>query len=238
MDNMRIYDKVRSVPKEALKAFNNGRFSGTDINPMWRIKKLTELFGPCGIGWYTEVTRQEVVSADDQTMMVFVDVNLYIKDGDTWSKPIFGTGGNTLKVKGRGDDEGYKKAYTDAVSIACKALGIGADVWFANDTTSKYSDQYVDDNGVALQGSAEAAKKAGEKKLEELNAKAEKARQNGAQAEKAAFPCERCGKQIKPIKFNDGNILKVSEIIDTSKRDLNGVYCYKCYMDLMETKNG
>lgn len=180
-NNMRIYDKVRSVPNEALKAFSNGRFSGTDINPMWRIKKLTELFGPCGIGWYTEVTRQEVVSADDQTMMVFVDVNLYIKDGDTWSKPIFGTGGNTLKVKGRGDDEGYKKAYTDAVSIACKALGIGADVWFANDTTSKYSDQYVDDNGVALQGSAEAARKAGEKKLEELNAKAEKARQNGAQ---------------------------------------------------------
>lgn len=181
-NNMRIYDKVRSVPEEALKAFSNGRFSGTDINPMWRIKKLTELFGPCGIGWYTEVTRQEVVSADDQTMMVFVDVNLYIKDGDTWSKPIFGTGGNTLKVKGRGDDEGYKKAYTDAVSIACKALGIGADVWFANDTTSKYSDQYVDDNGVALQGSAEAARKAGEKKLEELNAKAEEARQKAAQA--------------------------------------------------------
>lgn len=180
-NNMRIYDKVRSVPNEALKAFSNGRFSGTDINPMWRIKKLTELFGPCGIGWYTEVTRQEVVSSDDQTMMVFVDVNLYIKDGDTWSKPIFGTGGNTLKVKGRGDDEGYKKAYTDAVSIACKALGIGADVWFANDTTSKYSDQYVDDNGVALQGSAEAAKKAGEKKLEELNAKAEEARQKAAQ---------------------------------------------------------
>lgn len=181
-NNMRIYDKVRSVPKEALKAFSNGRFSGTDINPMWRIKKLTELFGPCGIGWYTEVTRQEVVSADDQTMMVFVDVNLYIKEDDTWSRPIFGTGGNTLKVKGRGDDEGYKKAYTDAVSIACKALGIGADVWFANDTTSKYSDQYVDEDGVALQGSAEAAKKAGEKKLEELNAKAEEARQKAAQA--------------------------------------------------------
>lgn len=170
-DNMRYYEQGRSVPKEAQKQFDNGRFSGTDINPMWRIKKLTEMFGPVGIGWYTEVTRQEVVEADEGNMMVFVDVNLYIKEGDTWSKPIFGTGGNTLKAKGRGDDEGYKKAYTDAVSIACKALGIGADVWFANDTTSKYSDKYVDDAGVAITGSAEAAQDVGKRKLAEMAAK-------------------------------------------------------------------
>ena len=238
MDNMRYYEKGRSVPKEAQKQFSNGRFSGTDINPMWRIKKLTEMFGPVGIGWYTEVTRQEVVEADEGNMMVFVDVNLYIKEGDTWSKPIFGTGGNTLKTKGRGDDEGYKKAYTDAVSIACKALGIGADVWFANDTTSKYSDRYVDNDGVAPVGSVEAAQEAGRKKLEQLNAKAAEATHETAKAVKAAFTCDRCGNQIKPIKFNDGNVLKVSEIIDTSKRDLNGVYCYKCYMALMEAKNG
>ena len=41
MENMEIYERVRSVPKEAQKQFNNGKFSGTDINPMWRIKKLT-----------------------------------------------------------------------------------------------------------------------------------------------------------------------------------------------------
>lgn len=188
MDNLRFYNKGRTVPANAQKKFNNGRFSGTDINPMWRIKKLTEMFGPAGIGWYTEVARQEVVPADDGNVMVFVDINLYVKDGDAWSKPIFGTGGNTLKVKGKGDDDGFKKAYTDALSIACKALGIGADIWYSADAdvnadySSKYSDQYVDDDGVALQGSAEAARKAGEKKLEELNAKAEEARQKAAQA--------------------------------------------------------
>ena len=128
MDNMRYYNKSRTVPQDALKAFSNGRFSGTDINPMWRIKILTEMFGPAGIGWYTEVLRQEVVPVDDGNLMVFVDINLYVREGDEWSKPIFGTGGNTLKLKGRGDDEGFKKAYTDAMSIACKALGIGADV--------------------------------------------------------------------------------------------------------------
>ena len=138
-ENMRYYEAGRSVPKEAQKPFNNGRFSGTDINPMWRIKTLTEMFGPAGIGWYTEVIDKRVEATDEQHTMCFVDINLYVKDGGEWSKPIYGTGGNQLKARGRGDDEGWKKAYTDALSIACKSLGIGADIWYANDPTSKYT---------------------------------------------------------------------------------------------------
>ena len=186
MDNMRYYNKSRTVPQDALKAFSNGRFSGTDINPMWRIKILTEMFGPAGIGWYTEVLRQEVVPVDDGNLMVFVDINLYVREGDEWSKPIFGTGGNTLKLKGRGDDEGFKKAYTDAMSIACKALGIGADVWYANDTTSKYSDKYVNEptssSDMASRGSAEAARAVGEQKLKAME---EQIKQTSPDARKA-----------------------------------------------------
>ena len=33
------------------------------------------------------------------------------------------------------DDEAYKKAYTDAVSVACKALGFAADVYYRQDET-------------------------------------------------------------------------------------------------------
>lgn len=138
-ENLRYYERGRSVPEAAQKPFSNGRFSGTDINPMWRIKVLTEWFGPAGIGWYTEIVEKRVEEVDESHTMCFVDLNLYVKEGGEWSKPIFGTGGNALKAKGRGDDEGWKKAYTDALSIACKALGIGADIWFANDPTSKYT---------------------------------------------------------------------------------------------------
>lgn len=150
MDNLYIYEQGRAVPKEAQKSFSNGSFSGTDINPMWRIKKLTELFGPAGIGWYTEVVRERAETYGS-TVMAIVDINLYIKVDGEWSKPIFGTGGNQLvmetKSGTRPSDEGYKKAYTDALSIACKALGIGADIWYskdptAADPTSKYYDRY------------------------------------------------------------------------------------------------
>ena len=138
-DNLRFYNACRSVPENAQKDFNNGRFSGTDINPMWRIKVLPELFGPVGLGWYYEVTSERAETVGD-TVMAIVDLNLYIRDpaNGEWSKPIFGTGGNVLLAKGRASDEGYKMALTDALSVACKALGVGADIYYAKDKT-KYT---------------------------------------------------------------------------------------------------
>lgn len=148
MEKMDIYNRVRSVPDEAKKAISAGRLKGmTDINPMWRIKKLTEEFGPCGIGWWTKITDRWTETIGDETC-AFVDLELYIKVGDEWSKPITGSGGSKLATKERSgvyvSDECYKMAETDALSVACKKLGIGADVYFSADRT-KYS-QTVDDS--------------------------------------------------------------------------------------------
>ena len=148
MEKMDIYNRVRSVPDEAKKAISAGRLKGmTDINPMWRIKKLTEEFGPCGIGWWTKVTDRWTETVGDETC-AFVDLELYIKVGDEWSKPITGSGGSKLATKERSgvyvSDECYKMAETDALSVACKKLGIGADVYFFADR-AKYS-QTVDDS--------------------------------------------------------------------------------------------
>lgn len=155
-DNLHIYRQVRSVPEDAQKPFESSWGKTlTEINGMWRIQKLTELFGPCGEGWFTEVTRQERVDFPNGEICVFTDINLYLKDTKTgrWSKPIRGTGGNRLVLKNADglfiDDEAYKKAYTDALGIACKALGFGADIyWGRND--SKY------DSGTATTASPSA----------------------------------------------------------------------------------
>ena len=136
-DNLQIYNSAREVPKEAQREFNNGRFKGTDINPMWRIKKLTELFGAAGVGWYTDDVEERFEEHGDTTIAI-VTLKLYVKVDGEWSKPIYGTGGNQVASKGRVSDEGYKMAYTDALSVACKALGIGADIYFSNDVT-KYT---------------------------------------------------------------------------------------------------
>ena len=145
MDNLEFYNKAREVPAEAQKTIGAGRLKGmTDINPMWRIKKLTELFGMVGLGWKTVITRKEMIPCGDE-IAAFVDIELYVKydgvDGE-WSAAIPGTGGAMFAAKeSKGIyvcDEAYKKAYTDAISVAAKAIGIGADVYWQADKT-KYS---------------------------------------------------------------------------------------------------
>ena len=143
MDNLYIYHRGAEVPEEAKKKITAGRLNGfTDINPMWRIKKLTEIFGAVGFGWRYEVVNQEMFEGVEGQKSLLVDINLYVKRGNEWSEAIFGTGGADFLSKQKGmlyqDNECKKKAITDALSVACKQLGIGASVYFSRDK-SKYN---------------------------------------------------------------------------------------------------
>lgn len=143
MNNMEIYNRFREVPQEAKRTISAGNLKGfTDVNPMWRIKKLTEEFGVCGIGWYTEITDKWLETGADGRTAAFVQINLYVKIDGEWSKPIVGVGGsmfvNIFKGSQTSSDEAFKMAYTDAISIACKALGMAADVYYEKDRT-KYN---------------------------------------------------------------------------------------------------
>ena len=205
MTNMDIYEHGRAVPKEAQKSFDNGRFQGTDINPMWRIKKMTEIFGPCGIGWYYEVLSERCEEHDNMTIAV-VDLNLYVKVEGEWSKPIYGTGGNVIKrfinKTQRFDvsDEGYKMALTDALSVACKALGIGADIYFGADRT-KYS---------AAQETTNTAVPAAPKPAELVK-------------------CSNCGHILKEEIGRDGQTVTVNQQIDLNLQYKTGrTLCKNC----------
>jgi len=140
MDNLGIYNKVRAVPQEALKTITGGRLNGkSDINPMWRIKVLTETFGVCGFGWKYEIADMRLEKGEAGEVSAFVNINLYVKVGDQWSEAIPGTGGSAFVAKEtKGlytSDECFKMALTDAISVACKALGVGADVYWDKDKT-------------------------------------------------------------------------------------------------------
>ena len=151
-EKMHIYNSVRKVPDTAKREIGAGRLKGkTDINPMWRIKTLTELFGPAGQNWNAEIV-ERWVDRNETTgeAIANVRIKLHVFFGATaggedveWYT-IDGIGGAMLIAnESKGiftDDEAWKKAYTDAISVACKALGIGADVYWDKDAT-KYTAQ-------------------------------------------------------------------------------------------------
>ena len=143
MENLEIYNKLKEVPEDAQKKITGGRLNGmTDIKPMWRIEKLTEVFGICGIGWKTKIKNKEILEGANGEKIAIVDIDLYVKIDGEWSDAIEGTGGSsfvTNETKGLyTSDECFKMAYTDAISVACKSLGMGADIYWGD---SKYNKQ-------------------------------------------------------------------------------------------------
>lgn len=142
MDNLTIYNEVRNVPDSAKRRIEAGRLKGkTDINPMWRIKALTETFGPCGFGWEYVITDKRLEQGANGEIAAFLDIDLFVKADGVWSDAIPGTGGSAFVAKEKNglytSDECFKMALTDAISVACKALGFGADVYWEADR-SKY----------------------------------------------------------------------------------------------------
>lgn len=147
MSNLEYYNRLKVVPPEALRIIQSGRLRGkSDINPMWRIKTMTENFGICGIGWKYVITKQWTETFGSE-VKAYCNIDLFIKVNGEWSDAIQGTGGSsevTMESKGAYvSDECYKMALTDALSVAMKALGVAADVYFEKgkyliDHDSKY----------------------------------------------------------------------------------------------------
>lgn len=216
MNNMEIYNRTKEVPKTAQKTIKGGRLSGmTDINPMWRIAVLTEVFGPCGIGWKYTITRKEMTDGADGEISCFVDIDLFYKWQGEWSEAIPGTGGASYIAKERNglytSDECYKMALTDALSVACKALGIGADIYWEGGR-SKYS---------------HPEKKEEEPKKEEPPKKAPVP----SKAKPIAPPfCECCGSEIQS-EVVDGKQYTANTIAARAISKYGMALCYKCLQD-------
>lgn len=221
MGNMELYDKVRAVPKEAQKTIAAGRLKGmTDINPMWRIQKLTETFGPCGIGWKYTIQREWMEHGANNEIAAFMDILLYYKWDGQWSEGIPGTGGSSFVAKERNglytSDECYKMALTDAISVAAKAIGMGADVYWEKGRT-KY-DQSQEDQP--------AYKTAPYEKEPAPKPKAENS--------SMYFKCERCGKLLETYQDAEGKTVPIRKHAAGSKEKFGHVYCLHCIHDIQK----
>ena len=171
-DNLRYYELLRKVPPHALKTIAAGRLKGFyDINPVWRIKAMTDVFGPCGVGWKYEIvkqwqetfvhgtfvkeTKEGKETKEIKETKAFTNLNLYIKVDGEWSAPIPGTGGATiLEINSKGysyvNDEGYKMSLTDAMGVCMRSLGVAADVYFNKDA-QQFDTKYEQQSYVAQQ---------------------------------------------------------------------------------------
>jgi hypothetical protein len=142
---MAVWSAVARPPATALKEIKGGRLAGmTDVNPQWRYQAMTEQFGMCGVGWRYAIDRLWTEAGVDEEVLAFAQVSVSVRVGAGWSEPIVGVGGNHLVTKEsrglRNNDECWKMAVTDALSVSLKMLGVAADVYAGRWDGSKYMD--------------------------------------------------------------------------------------------------
>lgn len=141
MNNMESWNRLATVPPCNLKTITFGALKGkSDINPQWRYKAMTEVYGSCGIEWSHRLVQSTIVDGANGEKLIYLEVAVKLKDGEEFT----GMGGDKIISKDknglRSNDEAFKMAYTDALGTALKYLGVASEIYEGNYDGSKYSE--------------------------------------------------------------------------------------------------
>lgn len=146
--NLNLWNSLEKTDPKHTKAFSRGGgFKGTAINGTYILKRLTEVFGPCGMGWKFILEDECVrdgpkLKSGDVAQLHIVRGHIDYRMYDTWysTSPQFG---QTMLVEQNKngtfmDEEAPKKSITDCISKCAVLLGIGADVHLGLFDDNKY----------------------------------------------------------------------------------------------------
>lgn len=159
-EKLLIWNAVEKTDKAFTKKFNRAGFKGDAINPCYVAKRLTEMFGPCGIGWRLVLEDEKYVlgktlSNGDRSINHVVRCHLEYRI-DVGAAEWYATGpqyGQTFFVGEHTsagvfcDEEAPKKSITDCLGKCAVLLGFGADIHLGLWDANKYVNQPSVDSG-------------------------------------------------------------------------------------------
>lgn len=149
-DQIIIWDQIWQTDPSRTKAFKGkGGFSGTAINPTYVKERLTQLFGPVGLGWGYKVIDEEILKGhkqgENQVLIHKVLIEFWYRLGSMKSEPLQAFGQTTFvgcnKNGWSTDEEAPKKSLTDALMKAVTDLGMCADIHSGLFDDNKYVDE-------------------------------------------------------------------------------------------------
>ena len=145
LDSTSLWKALETTDPAATKSFSRpGGFKGTAIEPMWRIKRLTEELGPCGFGWGFEVKDDRIVGERSPIHVIRIRF-WYDWNGQRCEFDSYGC--TPVLVKRRDgmipNEDFAKMSLTDAIVTASTKLGQCADVYEGRfDPGAPLSDKY------------------------------------------------------------------------------------------------
>jgi hypothetical protein len=143
-NNMAIWDQVETTDPDMTERVNFGAFRFTTIDAMYQIRRVTEVFGPCGVGWGIRNSRFEMLTIDpadphynllqftaqlwyrhggqDGCLDIAADIELFEHTKNGWKRV----------------SDPMKKVRTDALTKGLSWLGFSADVFMGRFDDAKY----------------------------------------------------------------------------------------------------
>jgi len=144
IENMKIWaDNWKTDPKYT-KLVKYGSREFTAISAQYKIERMTQYFGACGIGWgFTRHFKIEGLPEYPTTNHVVCDLLLWYTLPDDTTRHEVPSIGSAELYQGkdgryRPDTDAWKKAETDALTKAFSRLGFFADVFLGMYDDEKY----------------------------------------------------------------------------------------------------
>jgi hypothetical protein len=145
MDNMNLWRRAFTTDPQAVKAITGKQYSGNSPKPYWIVERLTQEFGPCGIGWGFRILSErferfgEGVNAE--SLHIASVAFWYVMDGQRGELEQVGqtrASYTTSKGKFLVDEDAPKKSVTDALVKCASYLGFAGDIFSGRWDDSRY----------------------------------------------------------------------------------------------------
>lgn len=142
MSNKALWDRVKMTDPKHVKPITGKQYKGNSPKPYWIVERLTDEFGPCGIGWGFRVVDERMERlAEAEILHVARVMFWYELDGKRGEFEQIGQT-RAMYAKSSGglmvDEDAPKKSVTDALVKCASYLGFAGDIFSGMWDDSKY----------------------------------------------------------------------------------------------------
>lgn len=139
-DNMRVWSAGEVTDPSYTKQVNQ-RGGFTAVDPLYNIKRATEVFGPLGHGWRFRVVAEGVEQVGDGVHWLRIEISTKDPKSGEWGEPFESYGATMLMYGNRPDEDARKKSLTDAIAKGLSMLGFSSDVYMGKFRDNKYAQE-------------------------------------------------------------------------------------------------
>ena len=150
--NKDLWKRVCTTDPRHVKPITGKQYSGNSPKPYWIVERLTDEFGPCGIGWGFVILNERFehfgVGEASESLHVASVRFWYVLNGQRGELEQVGqtrAAYTTSKGKFMVDEDAPKKSVTDALVKCASYLGFAGDIFSGMWDDSKYVAQARDE---------------------------------------------------------------------------------------------